>query len=273
MRRAAPSGRPSGGTFSETRQTSAPLGRVGHPCYWGGPAVSCSSRPVSASAPNATLAHLQAQGFGVVALVYRQNLWTFPRTPWLAGPETDSVQQGQDLGPLMPIGGRLAVGQGHARSIREAVDEDPLDFAAMGHALTAAFPGGKMSRRWRRTAIESSRVPRRSRGSGPASQRGSHRPANVAATDVPHFWKPMGGAWDIAPAAAGGEHVQRGIHDLAKGYMGHPPPTLGRRRRENVRQELPFQVAQTLEASGHSAPLHGERVVGSLVMAMVPRWR
>jgi len=71
-------------------------------------------------------------------------------------------------------------------------------------------------------------------------------------------WRP---AREITPAAARDQHVQQRIHDLAKRGMRHAPPALCRLRGKDVCKEWPFQVAQTLEASGHSALLHGERVL------------
>jgi hypothetical protein len=136
--------------------------------------------------PNAASAQLQAQCFGVIAPVGRQHPGTFARTPRLASPQADSVKQREHLGPLIAIGRCGTVGQGHASRIGEAVNEDPLAFASTSHALTAAFARGKTSRLRRRTATESSRVPRQGRGFGLASPRACHRCASAAATDGPH---------------------------------------------------------------------------------------
>ena len=62
-------------------------------------------------------------------------------------------------------------------------------------------------------------------------------------------------AWDIAPAAAGDEHIQQRIHHPAQWCWGHPPPPLHGRWRKDVRKKLPFQIAQTLESSCHRALL------------------
>jgi hypothetical protein len=62
---------------------------------------------------------------------------------------------------------------------------------------------------------------------------------------------------EITSAAAGNEHVQEGIHNLAKGCGGHPTPPLQWRRGKNVRKELSFQGTQSLEAPDHSFLLHG----------------
>jgi hypothetical protein len=143
--------------------------------------------------PNAAFAQLQAQCFGVIALVGRQYPGTFARTPRLASPQADGVQQREHLGPLIAIGGCCAIGQGHASRVGEAVNEDPLAFASTSHTLTAAFARGKTSHPRLRTATESSRVPRRSPGAGLASLRACHRFATAAATDGPHSWTPIGG--------------------------------------------------------------------------------
>jgi hypothetical protein len=143
--------------------------------------------------PHPACAPLQAQRFGVIALGCRPHLGTLARTPWLARLEADGVQQREHLGPLIAVGRCRTVGQGPARGVREAVDEAPLACTTAGDALTAAWARGQTSRRQRRTATESSRVPRPARGAALAWPQACHRCATAAATDGPHFWPPMGG--------------------------------------------------------------------------------
>jgi hypothetical protein len=144
-------------------------------------------RPTPACAP------LQAQRVGVIALVCRQHLGTLARTPWLASLEADGVQPREHLGPLIAVGRGRTVGQGPARGVREAVEEAPLACTTAGDALTAACARGQTSRRPRRPATESSRVPRPARGAALAWPRACPRCATAAATDGPHFWTPLGG--------------------------------------------------------------------------------
>ena len=87
--------------------------------------------PTSAEAP--------AEVFGVIALVGRQYLEPFARSAACARADAEGIQQREDLGALVPIGGRGARRQRHDRGIREAVDEDALAFPAISHPLTAAF--------------------------------------------------------------------------------------------------------------------------------------
>ena len=109
-------------------------------------------------------AKAMAKVFGIIALIRGQHLESFTRSAPLTRVDVQRVQQWEDLGPLVPIGGRGAYGQRHARGIRETMDEDALAFPAIGHALTIPFARGTRNHPPRRIATESSRVPRRARG-------------------------------------------------------------------------------------------------------------
>ena len=115
--------------------------------------------------PDTTFAQLLAQGFGVLPFICGDDLRPCAGASALASPQADGVQQRHDLGVLIPIGGGCTVSQGHTGRVGETVDEDSLPLAAAGHALTAACARGNTSRRRHRTATESCRALRRSRGS------------------------------------------------------------------------------------------------------------
>ena len=138
-----------------------------------------------------SMAELLAQSFGVIALICRQDLWTFAGSAAFAGVDGHRLQQRHDLRALVPIGRRRADGSWHAPCVREAMEEDALTFPPVGDAVTAAFARGKRSRRWPRTATESARALRQGRGCGLASRPASYQPASVAASDVPHSSTPI----------------------------------------------------------------------------------
>jgi hypothetical protein len=73
---------------------------------------------------------------------------------------------------------------------------------------------GKKSRRWPRTAAESSRVLRQSRGAGLAWRRECRPPASAAARAARRSWRPSGVHGDITPAAAGDQDVEDSIGNL-----------------------------------------------------------
>src|SRR5918999_466151 len=75
------------------------------------------------------------------------------------------------------------------------------------------------------------------------------------------FGGPLRAAGQITPAAAGDEHVEQGIDDLAKGRMRHAPAALYRFWGKDVGKELPFQIAQALESSSHGALLLRSRAL------------
>jgi len=134
--------------------------------------------------PDIAFARMQAQRFGVIALIGRQHLGTFARAPRLASAQADRIQQRQHLGALSPIRRRGVVRQGHVGRVGETMEQNPLVFAATGHALTAACARGNRSRPRPHTAIGSCRVPRRVRAHALAGRPMSHRPASAAATDA-----------------------------------------------------------------------------------------
>src|SRR5512133_725518 len=108
----------------------------------------------------------------------------------------DRIEQRHHLRPLIPIGWRDAVRQGHATPLGEAVDENPLAFPPVRDALAATLARGKKRHRRRHTPTESCHVPRQSRESVLASQRACHPPATAATSDA---WR---SSTPIAPHSA-----------------------------------------------------------------------
>src|SRR6266850_972287 len=90
----------------------------------------------------------------------------------------------QHLCPLVPLGRRGPVGQGHAAPLGEAVDEDPLALPPVRDALAAPLPRGNKRHPRRHTPNESSHVPQQSPESGLASRPGCHPPATAATSDA-----------------------------------------------------------------------------------------
>jgi DNA methylase len=134
-----------------------------------------------------------AQVFGVIAVVRRQHLESFARSAAFTRAEAEGIQQGEDLGALVPIGRRRAQGQWHASGVREAVDEHTFAFAAIRNTLTTAFARGNTSHPRPRTATESCRVLRQSRGFGRAWRRVCRPPASAATSDAQRSSRPIGG--------------------------------------------------------------------------------
>ena len=93
--------------------------------------------------PNAPGAELLAQDFGVISFVRHDDLQAFPGASSLAGPPLDRVQPGDSLGTLIALGRCDASGPGHPRYLGEAVDENPLPFAAVGNPLRRFCQGEK----------------------------------------------------------------------------------------------------------------------------------
>ncbi len=139
-----------------------------------------------------TSAEAMAQVFGVISFIRGQHLEPFARPALFTRADMQGIQQRDNLGPLVAIGGRRARGQRHASGVREAVDEDAFAFPAIRDALTATFARGKRSHPRRRTATESSRVPRPAQVDALAWRPASHRLASAAATDARHSWTPIG---------------------------------------------------------------------------------
>src|SRR5687768_11026398 len=141
--------------------------------------------------PDAAAAELLTEVLRIIALVGDEDVRPFPGASTPAGPHTDGIQEGYDLGAFIAVSRRCAVRQGHAGGIGQAVDEDPLAFSATGDPLTAAFARGKRRRRRRHTASESCHAPQRCQEFGPASGPGSHRLASAATTDAWHSSRPI----------------------------------------------------------------------------------
>jgi hypothetical protein len=116
--------------------------------------------PLGNLGPNPTFPESLAKICGIIPFVHGQHLEPFAWSAPCTRADAQGIQQRDDLGPLVTIGGRGARGQRHASGVREAVDEDAFAFPAIRDALTAPFARGKRSHPQRRTATESSRVPR-----------------------------------------------------------------------------------------------------------------
>jgi hypothetical protein len=211
--------------------------------------------------PDASGAELLTQGFGVIAFVRRKDLQALPGAPPLAGLQPDRIQQGDHLGPLVAIGWGRTGGQGHTRGLGQAMDENPLALPPRATPSPPPLPGGKR-------AINSP-VPPANHATflSHAEDPGLHPregPIRLPALQPPvrrALRGPLGTAGDIAPAAAGDENVQQGIHHRAKGHMRHATPARCGLRGKQVQKELPFQVAQPFEASGHSSLLQGKGTI------------
>jgi hypothetical protein len=139
-----------------------------------------------------TSAEALAQVFGVLAFLRRQHREPFARAASFIWADVQSIQQRDDLGPLLTMCGRGTRGQRHTGAVREAMDEEALAFPALRDALTAACARGKRNQPRRHTATESSRVPRPVRVSVLAWRPASHRLATVAASDARYSWTPIG---------------------------------------------------------------------------------
>src|SRR4029453_1825199 len=134
--------------------------------------------------PNTPLPELLPERFRIIPLIRRDDLEPFAGTPPFPGVNLDRIEQRHHLGPLIPVGRRGAVRQGHPTPLGEAVDKDPLAFPPVGDALAATLPRGKKRHQRRHTPNESSRVPRQSRVSALASRPGCHPPATAATSDA-----------------------------------------------------------------------------------------
>src|SRR5919202_3990007 len=160
---------------------------------WPPPRFAALPHPCGNLGPDTAAAAATAEVCGVIPLIHRQHLEALTWPALCAGAEVQGIQPRHDLSPLVPIGRRRARGQGHACTIREAMDEETFTVAAIGDPLTAALARGQRSHPPRRRATESARVPRPARAAGLAWPRGCHRPASAAATDGRHSWTPIGG--------------------------------------------------------------------------------
>src|SRR5947209_7578868 len=75
--------------------------------------------------------------FRIIAFIRRADLETFVGAASFAGAHLDRIEQRDHLRPLIAIGRRGAVRQGHPAPLREAVDEDAFAFPPVGDALAA----------------------------------------------------------------------------------------------------------------------------------------
>jgi hypothetical protein len=210
-------------------------------------------RPCGALGPDPACAESMAQAFGLIPFPCRQDLEPFARSAACAGTDVQGLQSWTDLGPLVTCRGRCARGPGHTSAVRAVVDENALAVSAIGDALTAACARGKRSHPRRRSPTESGRVPRPVRAGGLASPPGCHHLATAVTHKARHSWTPMGSAGEITPAAAGDQHVQQGMEDLATGGMRHAPTPLRRLWRKKGCAKLPLQVAKPIACACHRA--------------------
>jgi hypothetical protein len=148
---------------------------------------------------NPAYAQATAEGFGIIPLICCQHLEAFARSALPTRTDVQGVQQGDDLGPLVPIRGRRVRAQRHAGGIRKGMHEHGFAFPAIRDALTAAFARGNRPHPRRRTATAPFHAPQRARGGALTWPPASRRPASAAATDVRHSWRPIGGR--------GGDHT------------------------------------------------------------------
>src|SRR5690349_17971506 len=131
-----------------------------------------------------SLPELLAQRFRIIPFIRGDDAQPFAGTAPFARADLDRIKQRQHLCPLVPIGRRSAVGQGHAAALGQAVDENPFAFPAAGDALAAPLPRGKKRHPRRHTPNESCHVLRQYRESAPAWRPKCHPPATVATSDA-----------------------------------------------------------------------------------------
>src|ERR1700704_5284885 len=153
--------------------------------------------PLRDLCPDTPLPELLPQHFRIIAFIRRDHFEPFAGATSFARMYLDSIEQRHHLGPLIPLGWRDAVRQGHPAPLGEAVDEDPLAFPPVCDTLTATLPRGKKRHQRRHTPNESSHVPQQSQESGLASRPACHRPATAATSDA---WR------SLTPRAAHAGH-------------------------------------------------------------------
>src|SRR5215470_19912392 len=141
--------------------------------------------------PYTPLPKLLSQRFRIIPFIRRDHFETFAGATSLARVHLDRIEQRHHLRPLIPIGRRDAVRQGHAVPRGEAVDEDPLAFPPVGDALAATLSRGKKRRQWRHTPTESCPVPRQSPECELASRPACHWPATAATSGAWHSSTPI----------------------------------------------------------------------------------
>jgi hypothetical protein len=160
-------------------------------CDWPSTRLSPFPDPLRNPGPEAPLAALLAQRFGLVSFVRREAPGACARSAALSRADVQGIQPRDDRGPLAPIGGRRARGQRHTRGVREAMDQDPLTVPPGGDGFTAAFARGKTRRRPPHPAIGGAPGPRRDPAGGLLCRPGGQRAANAAATAARRFSRPM----------------------------------------------------------------------------------
>ena len=102
--------------------------------------------PLGYLGANPSLPELLPEGFGIIPFIRRDDLEAFAWTAPFPGADLDRLKQRQHVRPLVSVGRRGPVRQGHAAAIREAVDQDPLALSPKGDALAAPLPRGKKPR-------------------------------------------------------------------------------------------------------------------------------
>src|SRR5262244_3475180 len=140
-----------------------------------------------------SLPELLAQRFRIIAFIRGDDAQPFAGTAPFARADLDRIKQRQHLCPLVPIGWRGAVGQGHAAALRETVDQNPFAFPSAGAALAAPLPRGKKRHPRRHTPNTSCLALLLYRESAPASRPRCHPPATVATSDAWRSSTPIGG--------------------------------------------------------------------------------
>src|SRR5919202_4480156 len=78
--------------------------------------------------PDTPLPELLPKRFRIIAFICGDDLEAFAGATTFAGADLHGIKQRHHLCPLVPIGRRGPVAQGHAAPLVEAVDEDPLAF-------------------------------------------------------------------------------------------------------------------------------------------------
>src|ERR671928_1045353 len=130
------------------------------------------------------LPELLPQRLRIIAFIGRNDFEAFAGATPFACAELDGIKQRQHLCPLVRIGRRGAVGQGHAAALRETVDQDPFALAPACDALAATLARGKKRHPRRHTPSESCLVPRQSPECGLAWRPACHPRTTVATTDA-----------------------------------------------------------------------------------------
>src|SRR6516165_4256070 len=143
--------------------------------------------------PAPPLPELLAPRFRLIACLRGDDAPPVAGAAPLARAALDGSKRRQHVGPLVPLGRRGAVGQGHATALREPVEQHPCAFPAAGAARAAPLPRGKQRHPRRHTPHTSCRALLRYRDSAPAARPRGHPPAPVAPSDAWRSSTPMGG--------------------------------------------------------------------------------